>query len=159
MVRIGCPAGMWGRMRRVGRARVAVLLVGGLASPAMAGCGGGSDFKDKPRPPVPIQLTGAITARSVSVEPNRVGAGPVTLIIANLSDQSHSVTLEGGPHNVSERVGPINPQDNARIQETLEEGTYTVTASSDEATVSEIRPAKIHVGPPRRSSSDKVLLP
>src|SRR5918912_3964632 len=140
---------MWGRLTRVRRARVAVLLVGGLASPAMAGCGGGSDFKDKPRPPVTIQLTGAITDRSVSVEPNSVGAGPVTLIIANLSDQVHTVTLEGGPKNISEQVGPINPQDNARIQETLQEGTYTVTAGSDEASAQEIRSAKIHVGAPR----------
>jgi hypothetical protein len=125
----------------------------------MAGCGGGGDFKDKPRPPVPVQLTGAITDKSVSVEPNKVGAGPVTLIIANLTDVSHSVTLEGGPKNLSEQVGPIPPQDNARIQETLQEGTYTVKAGSDEASLSEIEPAEIHVGRPRASSSDKVLLP
>jgi hypothetical protein len=125
----------------------------------MAGCGGGSDFKDKPRPPVPVQLTGAITDRSVSVQPNKVGAGPVTLIIANLSDQSHSVTLEGGPHNVSEQVGPINPQDTATIQENLRPGTYTVKAGSERATVREIAPATIEVGPKRKSSSDRVLLP
>ena len=145
-------------MRRAGRTPVAVLIVGGLAGP-VAGCGGGDDFKDKPRPAVPVQLTGAITERAVSVQPNKVGAGPVTLIIANLSDQSHTVTLEGGPKNVSEQVGPINPQDNARIQETLEEGTYTVKAGSDEASFNEIRSATLHIGPPRKSSSDRVLLP
>jgi hypothetical protein len=146
-------------MRRVGRTRVAVLLVGGLAGPAIAGCGGGSDFKDKPRPPVPIQLTGAITDKSISVQPDKVGAGPVTLIIANLSDQSHTVTLEGGPKNISEQVGPINPQDNARIQETLQTGTYTISAGSGEATLDEIQPAELHVGAKRKSSSDRVLLP
>ena len=125
----------------------------------MGGCGGGESFKDKPRPAVPVQLTGAITDRAVSVQPDRVGAGPVTLIIANLSDQSHTVTLEGGPHNVSEQVGPINPQDNARIQETLEPGTYTVKAGSDEASADVIESATLHIGPRRRSSSDRVLLP
>ena len=159
MVRIGCRAGMWGRIRRPGRRPVAVLIAGSVAGLVLAGCGGGGDFKDKPRPAVPVQLTGAITDRSVSVEPNRVGAGPVTLIIANLSDQSHTVTLEGGPKNISEQVGPINPQDNARIQETLQPGTYTVKAGSDEATFNEIRSAKLHVGRARKSSSDRVLLP
>ena len=146
-------------MTRVGRTRVAVLLVGGLAMPALAGCGGGSDFKNKPRPPVPIQLTGAINDRAVSVQPDKVGAGPVSIVIANLSNQSHTVTIEGGPHNTSEEVGPINPQDTARIQETLEQGTYTVKAGSDEAAAQEIKSAKLRVGPPRKSSSGTVLLP
>ena len=141
------------------RGRVAVFLVAGLASPAMAGCGGGSDFKDKPRPPAPVQLTGAITDKAVSVQPNHVGSGPVTLVIANLSRQAHTVTIEGGPHNTSEEVGPINPQDTANIQEDLEEGTYTVKAGSDEASADAIEPATLHIGPRRKSSSDTLLLP
>jgi hypothetical protein len=146
-------------MTRVGRTHAAVLVVGGLSILAMTGCGGGSDFKNKPRPPVPIQLTGSINDRAVSVQPDRVGAGPVSLLIANLSNQSHTVTIEGGPHNTTEEVGPINPQDTARIQETLEQGTYTVKAGSDAAASREIEPAEIRVGPPRKSSSGTVLLP
>jgi hypothetical protein len=146
-------------MTRVGRARVATLLVGGLAVPTAIGCGGGSDFKDKPRPPVTVQLTGSINDRAVSVEPNKVGAGPVTIVIANLSGQSHTVTIEGGPHNTTETVGPINPQDTANIQETLQEGTYTVKAGSDRAAAREISPATLHIGPSRSSSSGRVLLP
>ena len=141
------------------RTRVAVLLVGGLAGPAMIGCGGGSDFKDKPRPPVPVQLTGAITDKSVSIEPGRVGAGPVVILIANLSHQSHTVTIEGGPKNNTDSVGPINPQDPARLQEDLQPGTYSVKAGSDEASIDTINPATIHVGPRRKSSSDTLLLP
>jgi len=146
-------------MTRVVRTHVAVPLVGGLTALALVGCGGGSDFKNKPRPPVPIQLSGAINDKEVSVEPNRIGAGPVTLVIANLSNQSHTVTIEGGPHNTTEQVGPINPQDTARIQETLEQGTYTVKAGSDRAAAQEIKPAKLHIGRPRPSSSGTVLLP
>jgi hypothetical protein len=152
---------MWGRRRltRVRRTRVAIVLVGGVAAFPVAGCGGGSDFKDKPRPPVPISLSGVINNTSVSVEPSRLGAGPVTLVIANLSSQSHTVTLSGGPDNTSEQVGPINPQDTGTIQENLRPGTYTVKAGSDRASVREIAPATIEVGPKRKSSSDRVLLP
>ena len=125
----------------------------------VVGCGGGSDFKDKPRPPVPIQLSGVITDKSVSVEPSRFGAGPVNLIISNQSTQSHTVTLEGGPNNTTEQVGPINPLDNGRIQETLEPGMYTVKAGSPHATARTIKPATLHIGKQRQSSSGDVLLP
>ena len=146
-------------MTRVGTTRVALLLVGGLVIPAIVGCGGGSDFKNKPRPPVSIQLTGVINNKAISVEPNKFGAGPITLVIQNLSSQSHTVTIEGGPHNTTEQVGPISPQDNAPIQVTLEQGTYTVKAGSDKAAASTIKPATLHVGRPRPSSSGTVLLP
>jgi hypothetical protein len=133
--------------------------VGSVAALPVAGCGGGEDFKNKPRPPVPIQLSGVINNTAVSVEPSRVGAGPITLVIANLSSQSHTVTLEGGPKDTSEQVGPINPQDTGTIQESLQQGVYRVKVGSDRATAREITPATIDVGPKRKSSSDQVLLP
>jgi hypothetical protein len=146
-------------MTRAGRTRVAVLLAGGLAVPVLSGCGGGSDFKNEPRPPAPIELSGVITDEAVSVEPRKLGAGPVTILISNQSKQSHTVTLEGGPHNTTEQVGPINPLDAARIQETLEPGTYTVKAGSDKAAAREIKPATLAVSKERESSSGQVLLP
>lgn len=152
---------MWGgsRLTRVRRARVAVVLVGGVAALPAAGCGGDDDFKNKPRPPVPIELSGVINDTSVSVEPSRLGAGPVTLVIANLSSQSHTVTLEGGPDDTSEQVGPINPQDTGTIQETLKPGTYEVKAGSDRAAARQLPPATLEIGPKRKSSSGTVLLP
>jgi hypothetical protein len=148
-----CPHGMWGR------SRVALVLVGSVAAFLVAGCGGGDDFKNKPRPPVPIELSGVINNTTVTVEPRQVGAGPVTLVIANLSSQPHTVTLEGGPKNTTERVGPINPQDTGTIQETLQPGTYTVKAGSEHASARVIAPGTIDVGPKRKSSSGTVLLP
>jgi len=70
-------------MRRVterGWIRAAALLSGGmLMTGLIAGCGG-SDFKDKPRPPVPLEITGVITDKNVTVSPAKVPArGPVTL--------------------------------------------------------------------------------
>ncbi|HEX8074654.1 MAG TPA: hypothetical protein VF545_06695 [Thermoleophilaceae bacterium] len=138
---------------------MAAILFGGLVALAVAGCGGGEDFKDNPRPPVPIQLTGVIKEKAVSVEPSHLGAGPVVLLIQNQTKQSHTVIVEGGPHNRVEQVGPINPLDAGRIQETLEPGDYTIRAGSDRAAARKIEPARLKVGPARDSSSGEVLLP
>jgi hypothetical protein len=134
-----------------------LLLVGSVASTALVACGGGEEFKNEPRPPITVQLTGVITEDEVSVQPNRLGAGPVVLTISNQSEQSHTVTLEG--ERTTQRVGPINPFDTGKIQETLAPGTYTVKAGSDEAALRPIRPATLTIGRKRKSSSDTVLLP
>ncbi len=129
---------------------------------ALAGCGD-DDFENKPRPPVPIELTGVIQAKKVTVSPNKEGAGPVQITISNQTDEAHTVTLEsvteGKSPGVRERVGPIQPDDTATLQKTLAEGSYEVSAGSDRATDTEIAPAELTIGPPRKSSSDKLLLP
>ena len=138
---------------------VGLLLAGGFVVFAIGGCGSGGDFKDKPRPAIPIQLSSVVTDKAVSVEPSKVGAGPVTIVVSNQSTRSHTVTLQGGPHNTVEQVGPINPLDTAQIQETLDPGTYTVTAGSDSSASPEIKPATLHIGRARASSSGTLLLP
>jgi hypothetical protein len=149
-------------MRRVierGWIRGAVLLSGGvLIASVVSGCGG-SSFKNKPRPPVPIQLTGVITDRNVTVSPAKFGAGPVTLIISNQTQASHTVTLEGAPlqkqATATQTVGPINPLDTANIQQNLKEGKYVVKVGSNGT----IKAATLVVGPPRPSSSNTLQLP
>ena len=136
-----------------------LLLAGGFVVLAVGACGSGEDFKDRPRPPIPIQLSGVVTDKAVSVEPSKLGAGPVTIVISNQSTRSHTVTLQGGPHNTVEQVGPVNPLDTAQIQETLDPGTYTVTAGSDSSASPEIKPATLHIGKARSSSSGTLLLP
>ena len=130
------------------------LLSGGVL---LAGCGGGSDFKNEPRPPTPIQLTGVIKDNAVTVSPNKVGAGPIVLLIANESANAHTVTLTGA--NLDAQVGPVNPQDTAKLQQTLKPGTYTVKAGSSSAVNRQPKPAKLTIGPERQSSSDQVNLP
>jgi hypothetical protein len=122
------------------------------------GCGGGSDFKDKPRPAVPVQLNGVITSSRVSVSPSRVGAGPVVILVSNQTNRSHTLTLDG-PNITPVRVGPINPLDTAEIQQTLQPGSYTVAAGSSQAVAKEIAPAHLTIGKPRPSSNDQVGLP
>jgi hypothetical protein len=127
------------------------------AATIAAGCGGGSDFENAPRPPAPVQLTGVITDKGVTVSPDRVGAGPVVLLISNQTQESHTITLDGG--DTKDTVGPINPLDTAKLQQELEQGSYTVKAGSSQAVSRELEPATLTVGKPRKSSSDQVLLP
>ena len=124
---------------------------------ALAGCGGGEDFKNEPRPPVPLQLTGVITKQKLTISPNKVGAGPVVITVSNQTPQSRTLTLDG--NGIQERVGPINPLDTAQLQKTLKPGTYKVVVGSEKATSSAIQPATLVIGKERESGSDKVLLP
>jgi len=121
-----------------------------------AGCGG-DDFENERRPSVPIELTGVIQKRGVTVSPSKEGAGPFVITISNQTDDAHTVTLEGT--SVEERVGPIQPQDTATIQKTLAQGKYEVRAGSERAVEKEIPPAELDIGPDRESSNDQLLLP
>lgn len=107
---------------------------------------------------MPVELTGVITADGVTVSPNRVGAGPIVITLSNQTDAAHTVTLHGD--GVRERVGPINPEDTASIQQDLPSGRYTVVAQSDGANAAGgLRPATLVIGPKRKSASDELLLP
>ncbi len=138
------------RMRRV-------LMACAVAALAFAGCGGGKDFANNPRPAVPLQLTGVITKEKVTISPNKVGAGPIVITVSNQTAQSRTLTLDG--NGIQERVGPINPLDTAQLQKTLKPGRYQVIAGSEAATATSIAPATLVIGKARKSASDKVLLP
>ena len=140
------------RMHRIAMASATVAI-----AVALAGCGGGKDFANKPRPPVPLQLTGVITKEKVTISPRRVGAGPVVITVSNQTGQSRTLTLDG--NGIQEQVGPINPLDTAQLQKTLAPGRYTVTAGSEAATATAIAPATLLIGKERASASDQVLLP
>jgi hypothetical protein len=128
-----------------------------LAAMTAAGCGGDGKFENEPRPPAPVQLTGVITDKGVTVSPDRVGAGPVILLISNQTQQAHTITLDGG--STKDTVGPINPLDTAKLQQTLEQGSYKVKAGSSKALTKDLKAGTLTVGPRRKSSSDQVLLP
>jgi hypothetical protein len=134
-------------------------MAGTLALTASA-CGE-DDFENKPRPPVPIELTGVIQEDKVTVSPDgrdgKLGAGPFLITISNQTPDAHTLTLEGD--TVTERVGPVNPEDTATIQKTLRPGNYEVRAGSQVAVPKEIEPAELEIGPERRDSNDRLLLP
>jgi hypothetical protein len=144
------------RKTRGTRTLVTVFAVG-VVGVVATGCGG-EDFKNKPRPPVPIELTGVIQDNKVTVSPNRVpGPGAILITVSNQTKDAHTLTLEG--EAVRERVGPINPLDTATIQKTLRPGTYEVRAGSSVAVAHEIRPASLSVGRHRTDSNNQLLTP
>ena len=122
----------------------------------VTGCGS-PDFKNEPRPPAPLDLTGVITDKQVTISPNKVGAGPIQITVSNQTKDAHTLTLEGD--SVRERVGPINPLDTATIQKTLRQGTYEVRAGSSVAVAHEIKPATLVIGKQRRDSNNQLLTP
>jgi len=133
---------------------LALLIIG--AAGAVVGCGG-DDFENEPRPPAAVTLTGVIQDAGVTVSPNNRGAGPFVITISNQTKEAHTVTLEGD--SVEETVGPVQPQDTATIQATLEPGSYEVRAGSPRAVPKAIPAAELTIGQPRDSSSDQLLLP
>jgi hypothetical protein len=124
-----------------------------------SGCGGESDFKNEPRPAVPVELTGVIQNGKVTVSPDKVGAGPIQITISNQTNRAYTVNLSNGEPREGDDVGPVNPLDTATIQKTVAPGTYEVSAGFRQALPREITPAILTVGAKRRDSNDRLLQP
>lgn len=143
------------RHRLIGAQRLIVrapALVLGMLAIVLASCGE-SDNRDKNRPPVPINVSVQLGARTVTASPAKFGAGPITLLVANQSGASQTVTIDGP--RVRQSVGPINPEDTATLKVSVLPGDYTLSA----AEAAGLRPAKLTVGPNRPSGQNTLLLP
>jgi len=134
------------------------LRIGLLAAAAVAvgGCGSEDDHANEPRPASAIDVTAAITPEKVTVSPRVFGAGPVVLIIANVTREAHRLTVESassGP-GIRQRTAPINPQGTGTLRLDMKQGRYTVSVDADE-----ISDTRLRVGRARPSSSDELLTP
>jgi hypothetical protein len=129
-----------------------------VAALTLVSCGSEADYKNDPRPPSPINISAAISAQKVTVSPQKFGAGPVTFLIANLTDDTQEVTVEtadlANKAGIRQTTSPINPQGTATLKVDVEEGDYVVRTKS-----SGIREAHITVGAERASSQDTLLQP
>ena len=134
---------------------IAALLVL-VSAAALAACGD-EDFKNEPRAPLPLELTGVIQPGRVTVSPKTVGGGPVLITISNQTDDRHSVTLSGG--SIAPVRATVAPTDTTTIRRTLAPGAYEVSAGGPTAVAKEIRPAVLRVGRERESSSSDLALP
>ena len=151
-----------------------MLAVGAIAA---AGCGGSSKtFANKPPPPVTVNLTVYINNARVSVSPGKIGAGPATLIVANHSNSSQSVMIEGAGSNgqapgsngqAPVTTGPINPQGTATVNVDLSQpGRYIIrtgqgggTEAATASPSSSIAPATVTVGAPRPNARGDLNVP
>jgi hypothetical protein len=140
------------------RARVlAVATLGGAV--VLAGCGADNSYKNKLRPPEPINVTANVSDKRVSVSPTGFGAGPIVLIITNQTARNQDVTLETSALNekagIKQSTGPIVPQGGtAQLQVNMTAGNYRLSVHDDSIT-----PAQIAVGSTRGSSQNELLQP
>jgi hypothetical protein len=137
--------------------RTAAITIVGVLALGAAACGTTEERKNEPRPPSRIVLTGSISTDRVSISPRRFGAGPVSLVVANLTDTSQQVTLEATARNkpgVRQQTAPINPRDTAELRADLGTGRYRVRVTG-----SGISAATLRVGRARRSAQNDLLQP
>ena len=125
---------------------------------AVAGCGSDTkDYANNPRPAAPIIVTAAINKKAVALSPRVIGAGPISLIIANETGASQQVTLESegfDKKGLKQQTGPINPAETATLKADIAQGTYSVHVDGDG-----IRAATLHVGRERKSAQNELLQP
>jgi hypothetical protein len=126
-------------------------IVAVLALPAIAGCGS-SDFPNEPRAATPLETTASIGPKEVNVSPNRFGAGPTVITVANLSSDPATFQLKG-PTNAAS--GEIQPNATTTLKTDLSQGTYQAIAGG----ATGIKPGVVHVGPPRKTSQNTLLEP
>jgi hypothetical protein len=127
---------------------------------AVAACGSGSaDYKNNPRPPGPIVITGYISDQRVSVSPRSLGAGPISLIVTNQTGAAQRVTIESADRTgvrpgLRQQTAPISPRDTATLKADVKPGRYTVHVRGDG-----IAAARLRVGPQRASAQNDLLQP
>ena len=135
----------------------AAIVLGALAF--APGCGEDDDYENEPRPPAPIVVSAAITQDAVSISPTTFGAGPITLIVTNQTEEAQELTLEtdeigGSAPGIEQETGPISPGDTASLKADLREGTYRVAVGGRG-----IDEAALDVGEPRESAQNQLLQP
>jgi hypothetical protein len=126
---------------------------------AAAGCGSGGGYANAQRPPAPVTVSIAIVGGRIEISPDRIGAGPTMLLIANQSARSRELTLTGALDAracvaADASSGPINAQDTAHMQLPLVQGTCDVGVADGS-----LPPARLVVGPQRASAQQDLLQP
>jgi hypothetical protein len=145
------------RERTSRRAFAPALLL--MVATIVAGCGGGTDYKNRSRPPAPLNITASVSNAGIAVSPTSFGAGPIVLIVTNQTGASQEVTFEsnelgGSKPGVTQTTEPINPRGTGQLQVNVTQGRYRVRAAN-----ADIAPATITVGPERQSAQNQLLQP
>jgi hypothetical protein len=133
------------RRRGTGAALAFVVLL------ALAGCGR-DDFKNDPKPPVPLEATIEITDRAVDISPAGFGAGLVNFVIANNSGADAAVAINGPTEDTT---SPIPSNGNGVFKVETRPGDYRLSVAGNP----KIKPVTVTVGPEREPSNNDLLLP
>jgi len=121
-----------------------------LVALIVTGCGR-NDFKNDPRPPVPAEVSVKIANDGVGVSPKEFGAGLVNFTIANLTNSTGTLAIQG-PVDANSNEVPPGAAETLKVE--MKTGSYQ--ASVDGIA---LRPFSFTVGPERPSGKNDLLLP
>jgi hypothetical protein len=140
---------------RATRRRPAMASIAGSLALGAAACGTTTERPNEPRPPAPIVVNAAIGTDRVSVSPSRFRAGPIELVVANLTDASQQITLETAGRSsrpgLRRQTTPMDPRDTATLKADVRSGRYVIHVVIDAAT--------LRVSGRRRSAQNDLLQP
>ena len=131
-----------------------------LVALIFAGCGTKERTANELRPPVPIQLNASLMPKKISLSPNQIGGGPVTLIVSNLTATEQRITFgANSPSGTSElridsQSATIAPNNTASMKAELSEGTYSLSVEGES-----IPTAVLNVRGERPSAQNDLMLP
>lgn len=137
-------------LRRRGRALWFSAAVLTVMAVVVSGCGR-NDFKNDPRPPVPVEVTVKIAKDGVALSPKQFGAGLVNFSIANLTDQTGSLAIHGPVNAESPEIPPAGA---LTFKVDMTAGRYQASANGIA-----VQPFGFTVGPERPSGQNDLLLP
>ncbi len=130
------------------------------AALAASGCGAGQQTANKLRPPAPIQLNASLMPKRIMLSPSRIGGGPITLIVSNLTGIDQRITfgsnapLGGADPRLDSQSATIAPNNTAQLNADLQDGTYSLSVEGDT-----IAAATVVVSGKRPSSQNDLMLP
>jgi len=132
------------------RTRAVLAVSALLVALVAAGCGR-NDFKNDPRPPVPAEVSVKIAQDGVGVSPKQFGAGLVNFTIANLTQGTGTLAIQG----------PVNANSNQLAPGAAETLKVDMKTGSYQASVDGIgvKPFNFTVGPERPSGQNDLNLP
>ena len=125
------------------------------AAATVAGCGSTHTYANKDRPPSPVTISGSINASKVRITPISVGAGPLVILMANLTDRPQNLRFEtdgSGPGIRSTTVIP--PQGTGQLQVDPPKGAYVVSVAGGT-----VKAASLKIGAKRPSAQNTLLEP
>lgn len=135
--------------------------IAGLAAVVLlaAGCGGGGERTNAPRPPAQAMMTAAIHDDVIRVSPATIGAGQIVLVVSNQTRRPQRLTFEtdelgSGRPGRTASTPVIGPSATGRLTIDARSGRYSVHTRDRR-----VRAAHVVIGAPRPSSQDQLLLP
>jgi hypothetical protein len=132
-----------------------VILLLALAALPLAGCGSTETYANKDRPAAPVTISGSIDGKAVRLSPGSIGAGPLTILMANLTDRPQQLRFETAGRGAGIRSSTTVPPDGTgQLQVDAPRGDYTLSVRDDA-----VRAATLKVGAPRKSAQDTLLQP